>query len=162
MPPVQHSIRVVDPQGADALSLLREAAIEARDLYPELHSEGAPWPSNSPTPAGGTYVIAYEGEKPVGCGALRPLDSATVEVRRMYVLKSTRRAGLARRILAVLQASASRMGYKVMRLETGNRQQPAMALYESFGFERIAPFGEYANDPTSICYEKHVPNRTDA
>ena len=48
------------------------------------------------------------------------------------------------------------MGYKVMRLVTGNRQLPAMALYESFGFERIAPFGEYMNDPTSVCYEKRV------
>jgi len=142
--------------------LLREAAIEARALYPELHSEGAPWPGNSPTPAGGTYVIAYEVEKPVGCGALRQIDSAMVEVRRMYVLKSARRAGVARKILVALEASASRLGYKVMRLETGNRQQPAMALYETFGFERIAPFGEYANNPTSICYEKHLPHRADA
>jgi putative acetyltransferase len=158
----QHTIRVVNPQGDDALSLLREAAIEARFLYPELHSEGAPWPGNSPTPAGGTYVIAYELEMPVGCGALRPIDSATVEVRRMYVVKNARRTGVARKILAVLEASAARIGYKVMRLETGNRQQPAMALYESFGFERITPFGEYANDPTSVCYEKYVALRSGA
>lgn len=162
MTPIQHTIKVVDPQGEDALFLLREAAIEARALYPELHTEGAPWPGNLPTPSGGTYVIAYEVEKPVGCGALRPIDSATVEVRRMYVLKSARRAGLARKILAALEGSASQMGYKVMRLETGNRQLPAMALYESFGFARIAPFGEYANDPTSVCYEKHVAHRPDA
>jgi putative acetyltransferase len=160
--PVEQTIRVVDPQGEDALSLLREAAIETRALYPELHSEGAPWPGNSPTPSGGTYVIAYEVEKPVGCGALRPIDSATVEVRRMYVLKNARRVGVARKILAALEASASRMGYKVMRLETGNRQQPAMSLYESFGFKRISPFGEYANDPTSVCYEKHVAKCADA
>jgi putative acetyltransferase len=29
-----------------------------------------------------------------------------------------------------------------------------MALYESFGFRRIPPFGEYRDDPTSVCYEK--------
>jgi putative acetyltransferase len=160
--PVQHSIRVVNPQGEDALSLLREAAIEARALYPELHTEGAPWPGNPPTPPGGTYVIAYEVEIPVGCGALRPIDAATVEVRRMYVLKSARRSGVARKILAALEASAARMGYKVMRLETGNRQHAAMALYESFGFERIAPFGECMNDPTSVCYEKHVAQHAGA
>jgi putative acetyltransferase len=160
--PVQHTIKVVNPQGEDALSLLREAAIEARALYPELHSEGAPLPGNSPTPPGGTYVIAYEIDMPVGCGALRPIDSATVEVRRMYVLKSARCSGVARKILASLEVSAARMGYKVMRLETGNRQLPAMALYESYGFERIAPFGEYANDPTSVCYEKHVAQNADA
>jgi putative acetyltransferase len=159
---VQRSIRVVDPQGQDALSLLREAAIEARTLYPELHAEDAPWPSNPTTPAGGTYLIVYELERPVACGALHPLNAAAVEVRRMYVLKSERRSGLARKILAALETSAAQMGYNVMRLETGNRQHPAMALYESFGFERIAPFGEYANDPTSICYEKHIARHPDA
>ena len=158
----QHSIRVVDPQGHDALSLLREAAIEARVLYPELHSEDAPWPSNPTTPPGGTYIIAYELERPVACGALRPIDTVAVEVRRMYVLKSARRSGVARKILVALEASAAQMGYNVMRLETGNRQHPAMALYESFGFERIAPFGEYVNDPTSICYEKHITRHADA
>jgi len=157
-----YSIRVVNPQGQDALSLLREAAIEARALYPELHAEGAPWPVNAPTPPGGTYLIAYEGEIPVACGALRPLDGATVEVRRMYVLKNVRRSGLAQRILVALEREAVRLRYKVMRLETGNRQQAAMAFYESYGFKRIAPFGQYANDPTSVCYEKHAANHAGA
>jgi len=161
MSSVPHTIRIVDPQGEDALSLLHQAAIEARALYPELHPEGTPWPVNPPTPPGGTYVVAYETGRPVGCGALRPIDSATVEVRRMYVMKNARRTGTARRILAFLEASANRMGYKVIRLETGNRQQSAMALYESFGFRRIEPFGEYENDPTSVCYEKHIAKSAD-
>jgi len=45
---------------------------------------------------------------------------------------------------------------KLMRLETGNRQHPAMALYESYGFVRIPPFRDNVNDPTSVCYEKPV------
>ena len=151
-----HSVKVVNPQGEDALFLLREAAIEARDLYPELHEEGSPWPGNAPTPRGGTYLIAYEGERPVACGALVPIDKVTVEVRRMYVLKHLRRSGLAQKILKALEREAAHMEHKIMRLETGNRQQPAMALYESCGFERIPPFGEYINDPTSVCYEKPV------
>ena len=155
-------IRGVDPQGQDALSLLREAVIEARALYPKLHAEGAPWPGNTPTPAGGIYLVAYEAEMPVACGALRPIDEATVEVRRMYVLKSVRCSGLARAILSALESQAGRLGYKSMRLETGNRQQPAIALYESYGFQRIPSFGEYASDPTSMCYEKHVVQRADA
>ena len=61
-----------------------------------------------------------------------------------------------------LEVSAARMGYKIMRLETGSRQLPAMALYESFDFERIAPFGEYVNDPTSVCCEKRIAQRAGA
>src|SRR2546430_15426810 len=35
-------IEEVDPQGPEAMSLLREAALEARSLYPELIAPGAP------------------------------------------------------------------------------------------------------------------------
>ena len=74
----------------------------------------------------------------------------------MFVVKHARRGGLGRAILRALEEAANGFGYKFMRLETGNRQLPAMALYASYGFERIEPFGEYLNDPTSVCYEKVV------
>lgn len=149
-------IEDVDPQGADALALLREAAIEARALYPELHQPGAPWPTNPPTPLRGTYLVAYLDSVPTACGALRPIDAQCAEVRRMYVLKSARRGGLARAILTTLERAALAQGYTQLRLETGCRQQAAMALYEACGFHRIPPFGEYAHDPTSVCFEKTI------
>ena len=37
-------IPIVDPQGVDALALLRGAAMEARALYPDLHDPNAPCP----------------------------------------------------------------------------------------------------------------------
>jgi len=55
----------------------------------------SPWPGNAPTSRGGIYLIAYEGERPVACGALSPIDKSAVEIRRMYVLKHFRRFGLA-------------------------------------------------------------------
>ena len=138
--------------------LLREAAVEARDLYPDLHTStpDAPWPTNAPTPARGIYLVAFVGEAPVACGALRPIDEQTVEVRRLFVLKSARRHGHARAVLTELEIHAKNLGFTTMRLETGNRQKAAMALYEAFGFHRIAPFAEHGNDPTSVCYEKRV------
>jgi ribosomal protein S18 acetylase RimI-like enzyme len=45
-------------------------------------------------------------------------------------------------------------------LETGNRQVPAVRLYESSGFTRIPAFGIYANDPTSVCFAKTLPATT--
>ncbi len=146
----------VDPQGDDAMGLLREAAIEARAMYPELFPPGAPWPDNPPTPARGVYLVAYTDGKPVACGALRPLDAETVEVRRMFVSASARRRGIAKAVLAELEEHAAALGFKVMRLETGKRQLSAMALYERQGFKRIPPFGEYVGDPVSVCFEKRV------
>jgi GNAT superfamily N-acetyltransferase len=146
----------VDPQCQDALALLREAALEARSLYPDLIAPGDPWPTNSPAQPGGTYLVAYRSGVPVACGALRRRSSQIVEVRRMFVSRPARRQGAARAILTELDTRAGQLGYVVLRLETGSRQGPAIALYESAGFARIPPFDEYANDPTSVCFEKPV------
>lgn len=145
-----------DPLGVDALRLLREAAVEARALYPELHAPAAPWPSNPPTPPGGVYLLGYAGGQAVACGALRPLSEGAAEVRRMYVTRPARRRGYALAMLEALEAHAAGLGYTRLRLETGRKQLPAMALYEACGFTRIPPFGEYVDDPTSVCFEKLI------
>lgn len=156
MIPPTLEIRPVDPQGADALALLREAAIDARALYPELHRPDAPWPTNPPNPPRGIYLVAYMNGQPTACGALRPLSADCAEVRRMYVLKQARRSGLARALLQALEREAMALGYTRLRLETGMRQLPAMGLYRAQGFVQIPPFGDYAHDPTSVCFEKHL------
>jgi len=74
----------------------------------------------------------------------------------MYVIPSARRAGHAAQMLRALEAAAGDMSYSTLRLETGYRQLPAIALYMSSGYRRIDPFGPYADDPTSVCFEKHV------
>jgi putative acetyltransferase len=144
----------IDPQSDTALSLLREAALDVRPLYGE--APGPPWPRNLPLGQRDVYVGAFVGGTAIGCGAIRELDASACEVHRMYVARGHRRQGVARAILSHLHAEAARLGYKSMRLETGNRQTPAIALYESYGFSRIAPFGNYVNDSTSVCYELSV------
>jgi GNAT superfamily N-acetyltransferase len=144
-------IAQIDPQSETALSLLRDAAQEVRPLYGE--APGPPWPRNRPLGPRDIYVAAFVQDTAVGCGAIRELDANACEAHRMYVLPGHRRQGVARAILAYLHAEATRLGYKSMRLETGNRQVSAIALYESYGFSRIAAFGSYVNDPTSVCYE---------
>ena len=147
----------IDPRSERALSLLRAAAVDVRPLYGE--SPGPPWPQNAPLGPRDKYVAVFAGENPVACGAIRELDAATCEIHRMYVLRSHRRQGLARAILSHLHAEARRLGYARMRLETGNRQRPAIGLYERYGFSRIEPFGEHAHDPTSVCYELLIEQR---
>jgi hypothetical protein len=81
MTPAEFHIKVVDPQGADALALLHEAAIEARELYPDLHDPNTPFPTNPPNPPRGIYLLVYGGNFPVASGALRPIDESAVEIR---------------------------------------------------------------------------------
>jgi len=74
----------------------------------------------------------------------------------MFITAAARRQGFARAILQELERHAAAFGYSNMRLETGKRQLSAIALYEKLGFKRIPPFGEYLNDPLSVCFEKTV------
>lgn len=149
-------LRAVDPLGAEALALLAQAAAEARSLYPELFTADSPPPSNTPLGEGEAYLVACDGAVPVACGALRRLDATTAEVRRMFVVAGARRRGLARAMLVALEDAARDFGYDMLLLETGHRQQPAMALYASCGFARIAPFGACVGDPTSVCFAKRL------
>jgi len=152
----QLTVLEVDPQGIDALSLLREAAVEARALYPELFEQDAPWPTNGPNPIGGVYLVAYKGTSPVGCGAFRPIERGVAEIRRMFVTRAARKIGVARRVLCELEARALELGFTTLRLETGYKQTPAIKLYESAGFGRIPAFGPYVGDPTSVCFQKVI------
>jgi len=157
---VAWALEAVDPSGADALKLLEQAALEARALYPELFAADTPMPGNPPAAPRTIYLVAYDGAAgPAGCAALRPIDDDTAEVRRVYVLPTLRGSGVARALMARLESEAVAFGYHAMKLETGNRQQPAMRLYEAIGYTRIPAFGAYVGDPTSVCFGKQL-NRT--
>ncbi|MET0497166.1 MAG: GNAT family N-acetyltransferase [Steroidobacteraceae bacterium] len=150
------SIQAVDPFDPNALTLLREAAIEARQIYADRIDADAPWPTSVPVPARGIYILAYLSGEPAGCGSLYPLDETTAEIRRMFVVPGSRRAGIARRILHALEVAAVGFGYVTLRLETGMRQPAAIRLYEAAGFQRIANFSGRGSDALSVCYEKRL------
>lgn len=78
----------------------------------------------------------------------------------MFVKSTARRAGIARALLQRLEEHAKSVGFTFLVLETGCRQIPAMALYRQYGFTRIAPFGSYQNDPTSVCFKKAIDGRS--
>lgn len=149
-------ILAVDPQGEVALALLREAANEIRPLYLSDSAASVPMPGNAPLGTRDAYIVAWLADVPVGCGAIRELDPTTAEIRRMYVHRDYRRKQVGRSVLLHLENEAKRLGYTRLLLETGDRQAPAMALYEASGFHRVPPFGRHVSDPTSVCYERHL------
>ncbi len=96
----------------------------------------------------------------VGCGGVALLEGFA-EVKRLYVRDAARGNGVARALLARIEAEAARAGYDLLRLETGDRQRAAIRLYERAGFRRCGPFDAYASMPeraiaTSIFYEKRL------
>ncbi|RKN37770.1 GNAT family N-acetyltransferase [Streptomyces hoynatensis] len=132
-------------------------------------------------PPRGRYLLAYDaGGRPVASGGWRARNAGPgsegddadggddgegdgnyrdgdAEIKRMYVAPEARRAGLARRILALLEEDARRAGRIRMVLETGIAQPEAIALYESSGYLRLPEaekFGVYRFSRTSRCYAK--------
>jgi putative acetyltransferase len=105
---------------------------------------------------GGAFLMARDGDRAVGCGAVRLLDGTTAEVKRMYVEPDDRRAGVGWAVLASLEAAARELGATRLVLETGVYQDTAIALYRRAGFRQVECWGEYASSPTSICYEKNL------
>ena len=103
-----------------------------------------------------TFLTAKEDERYVGCGALRLFKGEYAEVKRMYVLPSERGKRIGYQLLNELERLAALQGLDSLRLETGVYQQDALRLYEKFGFRRTPPFGEYTDDPLSLCYEKQI------
>ena len=99
-------------------------------------------------------VVAYEQEVPVGCGAIKYYDENTMEVKRMYVPPEYRGKGIASIVLATLENWAKELGYKKCILETGEKQPEAIALYHKNQYNVIPNFGQYADVPTSVCFEK--------
>ena len=75
----------------------------------------------------------------------------------MFVRREHRRRGVARAVLQHLEREAVRLGYHTLRLETGERQAAALALYATHGFDAIPAWGEHAADPTSRCFERLLP-----
>ena len=105
---------------------------------------------------GAAFLIAYDGEEPIGCVALRPFSAQIAEVKRMYVVPAARKTGVARALMGKLEEIARENGFQEIWLETGLGQPAAISLYENLGYERIASFGDYHLDPTSVSYGKRI------
>jgi GNAT superfamily N-acetyltransferase len=133
--------------------------------YAERYGDGGDLTPLDPSmflPPRGLYLIAYDGlGRPVATGGWRTQDrndegysDGDAELKRMYVVPEARGLGLARRILAALEADARAAGRIRMVLETGDMQPEAIGLYTSSGYAPCAKFGYYREYPNSRCYAK--------
>jgi putative acetyltransferase len=140
----------------DARRLIAALDAGLAELYPPEQRFGPNLKAEHLDGGRGTFLVARDGGRAVGCGAIRVLDATTAEAKRMYVEPDQRGRGVGRVVLAGLEAAARQLGVRRLVLETGIYQDAALSLYRRAGFTQIDCWGEYASSPTSICLEKHL------
>ncbi len=110
-----------------------------------------------------TFVVAWQADQALGCGAVRRVvDDAGVvgevgvygEIKRMFVKPEARGQRLAEKILNQLEDVARSEGIQHLMLETGARQPEALRLYERCGYSVRGGFGGYAEGFGSVFMEK--------
>ena len=98
-----------------------------------------------------SFWAGWDGERPMGVGALRRLTPDHGEVKSMHTPEAVRGKGAASAMLRHIIATAQARGYARLSLETGSMAyfEPARALYRRHGFKECEPFADYRPDPNS-------------
>jgi putative acetyltransferase len=150
-----------------AVQLITALNAELTAMFPEPGANHFSLSGKQVVQGEGAFLIAYLDNVAVGCGALRRLDQATAELKRMYVDPSVRGQGVGRALVDALEGEARMLGVTSIVLETGTRLVAAIRMYEAMGYARIPLFGEYLSSPdTSLCFGKtltqaaNIPDRT--
>lgn len=107
---------------------------------------------------GVTFWSGWMGDEIAVMGALKRLDADNGEIKSMRVADAYLGKGTGRKMLKHILAEARGAGMKTLWLETGSAEAfvPAIRLYESVGFERCGPFGDYTLDPFSVFMTRAV------
>ena len=150
------TISRADIHSPDSLALISELNAELSATYPEPGATHFRLDADEVAEGRGAFLVASRSGRPVGCGAVRRIDPQTGELKRMYVRREHRGRGVGRALLAALEAEARALGLRRLVLETGVRQNEAIALYRRCGFTGIPAFAEYALSPLSLCMAKDI------
>lgn len=119
--------------------------------FQEINAELDGLPGEYVPPRGALFVAVEATESADGADggprylamiAMRPLDAATAEMKRLYVRPDARGRGLARQLISRLCDEARRLNYSEIRLDTLPHMGEAQALYETYGFVDIEPYYE--------------------
>jgi DNA-binding MarR family transcriptional regulator/predicted GNAT family N-acyltransferase len=108
----------------------------------------------SMAPPEGCFMVVRLHGRPIGCGALKRLDSETGEIKRMWVAPDARGLGVAKRMLEALEARALQVGMTRIRLDTNRALTQAQEMYRRAGYREIAPYND--NPYAHFWFEKEV------
>ena len=148
------TIEAERPDSPEAIELITELEAVLAPLYPTESRHG--FSVEKLVRQGVAFFVTRVDGAAAGCGGIQLVGTEYGELKRMFVRPRYRSLGLGKLMLDHLAAHAQQHGVTILRLETGIHQTEAIGLYESWGFTRIHPFGDYWDDPLSLFFEKRV------
>lgn len=150
------SISEVDKDDPDLASLVSELDAFQNELYPAESNHSLDFSTVSDEQLR-CVIMRDEGGAPAGCGALLFQGEGSAEIKRVYIRPEYRGRRLGEQILSAIETIAAAKNSRLLRLETGIHQLPAIALYRSCGFEICNAFPPYTADPLSVFMYKALP-----
>ncbi|MCR9176076.1 MAG: GNAT family N-acetyltransferase [Alphaproteobacteria bacterium] len=146
-------VREVPVGDPGALRLIGESEAELAGIYPpELRYALSP---EQLMDIGARFVVAEVEGVAMGCGGVALFEDFA-ELKRIFTTRAARGRGVAKAVVAALEEIAKGAGLSVVRLEAGLASPEAIALYKRLGYREIGPFGEYAENGSSVFMEKDV------
>jgi putative acetyltransferase len=109
--------------------------------FQNFEKEIAGLPGDYAPPQGRLY-LAFDGGQPAGCVGVRRIEKGVCELKRLYVRPLYRGRGIGRRLALEAVAAGRETGYARIRLDTLPSMHDALKLYDSLGFQPIAPYRE--------------------
>lgn len=88
----------------------------------------------------------------LGCGAIRPFDANTAEMKRVYA--RDKNSGVGKKVVQFLEQRAVELGYSKIILETRIVNEKAVSFYLRNGYTIIQNYGKYAGHEEAVCFEK--------
>lgn len=88
----------------------------------------------------GCLLLAEQEQQFIGMVALRKKTKTICEMKRLFVLPSVTGLGVGKKLTIDIIEQAKKMGFKQMVLDTLQRLEPAMHLYQQLGFKEIPAY----------------------
>jgi len=92
----------------------------------------------------------------VGVAGVEVQGDGLGELKRFFVRPEQRGTGVAEALITALLAHAAASRVRLVRLETGDKQQAAQAFYRRHGFAQVPRFSPYETSETSVCMQRPV------
>lgn len=97
-------------------------------------------------------ILAYIGEKCVGCAGLKKYSEHDAEIKRVWVEPEYRGMGIATKMMSEAEKKAIQNGSQRAILQTREIMYDAVRLYQKLGYMKIPNYPPYDALDGAVCY----------